>query len=219
MTADSSLCPDAAILFSVVQKTINVQKTVSLTLFLQPPGKTTSFIVHKIGFFLVSWKRTKTRATRVVVGNPEELSLDITEVWFLQLGVSKNIKNGLLSLLKKGKSDFGAVLYQICDTVFLGVAGSWWADCRIDQLPSVTFLCSCLYVTQWVTHLWQMGFSALWFRFDWPRPTPCSLTDSFMNPHRGVFLWLRGDGVWCLLSHTYQEMILWLCSKAYKISF
>lgn len=62
------------------------------------------------------------------------------------------------------------------------------------------------------------GLSALWFRFDWPRPAPRSLADSFMNPHRGVLLWLRGHGVWCSLSHTYQEIISWLSSKAYKIS-
>lgn len=73
--------PDATILFSVVQKnSINVQKTVYLTLFLQPPEKKQWVLLYLKFDFMASWKRTKTKATGVPVNNPEELSFVITKV-------------------------------------------------------------------------------------------------------------------------------------------
>lgn len=88
--------PDATILFSVVQKknSINVQKTVYLTLFLQPAEEKQWVLLYLKLDFMISWKRTKTKSTGVAVKNPEELSFVITKVLF---------SHTLLSLLKKRK--------------------------------------------------------------------------------------------------------------------
>lgn len=188
-----------------------------LTLFLQPPEEKQWVLLYLKLDCMVSWKRTKTKATGVAVKNPEELSFVITKVWFSQIWTfvtSEKEKKvtlaqywikSVLSILGFCSQKFKFMLSQLSS-----VQDVQAPLCNISILLSLCNPAGHAALTN--------GFSALRVRFDWPRPAPRSLTDSFMNPHWGVLLWLRGHGVWCSLSHTYQEIIWWLSSKAYKIS-